>query len=163
MLGGTSLSTTAPAATTAPRPTVTPGTMMAKVSDTKAGLRLESTLSQAHALSGRDWPTLLRNWSAAGGEMKVVKSEAQVGNAVISADDSQLTVTGEGYLQGKLDVNLQQAPQALGALGAVGILPPDTAETAKGIAPDKAHVAFKFRDGTANVGSFPIGKAPRLY
>jgi hypothetical protein len=141
----------------------TPGGLMTRVTDGKSNLQLEAVLSQAHALTGRDWPSLLRNWQAAGGEMKVTRSQAQVGQAVLSADGSTLGLDTEGRLHGKLDLRLQDGPSAMMALGAAGVLPPETAAVGAGLAPRQAKFALRFRDGQTLVGPLPIGKAPRLY
>jgi hypothetical protein len=143
--------------------TPTPGTPMSRAADGKTSLQLEATVSQAHALRGGDWPAILRSWQAAGGVFKVVKSQATVGRAVLSADDSALGLEPDGRLHGKLDLRLKEGPEAMMALGAAGVLPPDTAAVGAGLAPRQAHVALKFRAGETMVGPISIGKAPRLY
>ncbi|HET9161030.1 MAG TPA: DUF2125 domain-containing protein, partial [Caulobacteraceae bacterium] len=143
--------------------TPTADTPMARITDGKSSLSLEATISQAHALTGPTWPAILRSWQGAGGVFKIVKSQANVGQAVISADDSALGLEPDGRLHGKLDLHLKEGPAAMMALGATGVLPPDTAAVGAGLAPREAHVALKFRAGETMVGPISIGKAPRLY
>lgn len=143
--------------------TPTAGTLMARASDGPSSMRLEATISSASALRGRDWPSILRAWSAAGGEMKVVRSEAQVGKAFLSADNSALSVDADGRLRGKLDLRLKEGPSAVLALGGAGVLPEDTAAVGAGLAPQEAHFSLKFKNGETVVGPVPIGRAPQLF
>src|SRR5436190_9945576 len=141
----------------------TPGSPMSRLTDGKSNLQLEATLMQAHALKGRDWPGLLRNWQAAGGEMRIVRSQASVGQAMLSADGSAIGLDAQGRLHGKLDLRLTNGPSAMLALGAAGVLPPETAATGAGLAPREAKFTLRFRDGETMAGPIPIGKAPRPY
>jgi hypothetical protein len=141
----------------------TPGSLMNRVTDGKSNLQLEASLMQAHALRGRDWPSVLRNWQAAGGEMRIVRSQASVGTAMLSADGSTLGLDAEGRLHGKLDLRLTDGPAAMMALGATGVLPQETAAVGAGLAPRAAKFSLRFRDGQTMVGPIPIGKAPRPY
>lgn len=141
----------------------TPGSLMSRVTDAKTNLRLEAVLTSANMLKGADWPGLLQHWAAANGEMRIGRAEAQVGEAVLSATDSDLRVDGEGRLHGKLDLRLRKGPDAMMALGATGVLPPETAAVAAGLAGKEAHIELSFAGGQARIGPFPIGRAPKLY
>jgi hypothetical protein len=140
-----------------------PGELMSRVTDGKSDLRLEATLSKASGFRGADWPTLLRTWSAAGGEMTIVRAEARVGQASISSENSVLGLEPDGRLHGKLALRLREGPSAMMALGAAGVLPQDTAAVGAGIAPKEAKVTLRFDDGETQVGPLPIGRAPKLY
>jgi hypothetical protein len=141
----------------------TPGGLLAKVTDGKSSLQLAATISQAHALTGHDWPSLLKSWQAAGGEMTINQSQATVGAATLSADGSALGLEPDGRLHGKLELRLTDGPSAMRALGATGVLPLDTAEVGAGLAPRQAKFMLKFRAGETMVGPISIGKSPRLY
>lgn len=141
----------------------TPDTAMGRATTGKSSLKLEATLNQAHAFAGRDWPSVLRTWQAAGGEMRIVNSQAQVAGATLSAGGSALGLEPDGNLHGKLDLHLTDGPAAMLALGGTGILPPDTAAKAADLAPKQAHVTLKFRAGETMVGPISIGKSPRLF
>lgn len=141
----------------------TPGTLMARATDGATNLNLEGDLTHSAALKGSNWPALLTSWSAAGGEMRLVRAEAQVGQAVMSAANSTLSADESGRLRGKLDLRLRQGPDAVMALGATGVLPSETAAVGAGLVGNEAHFVLHFRGGDTFVGPLPIGRAPKLY
>jgi hypothetical protein len=49
------------------------------------------------------------------------------------------------------------------AMGAAGVLPPDTAAVGAELAPREAKVTLRFTGGETQVGPLPIGRAPKLY
>lgn len=132
-----------------------------------SALRLEAVAGKAGAFRGRDWPEAARSWAAAGGTLDVTRGEASVGQAVLSAADSPLTIDPEGRLQGSLRLTLNGGPTALLALGAVGVLPPETAAVATGLAGfgqgRDTRATLTFGDGQTLIGPLPIGRAPRVY
>lgn len=141
----------------------TPNTLMARVTDGKTDLRIEALLSKSAALQGHSWSQVLQSWRQAGGDMRLVRAEAQVGKAVVSAADSRLAVDADGRLQGRLDLRLRQGSAGMMALGATGVLPPETAAVGAGLAGEQAHIVLHFRNGEVMVGPLPIGHAPKLY
>lgn len=141
----------------------TAGSQLSRVTDGKTTLRLEAELTQAQALRGRDWPSLVRRWAQAGGQMTVARAEANVGQLVLSSENSTLSVEDDGRLRGKLDLRLSQGAAGMMALGAAGVLPDETAAVGAGLAGSGPHFALRFKGGDTLVGPLPIGKAPRVY
>jgi len=148
----------------------TQGSMLATLAGGKpVTLAIEGEINHAAALQGRGWAGLLGAWSAAGGEMKVISGGVDAGPALVSTKDGTLSADANGRLKGRLSVALQSAPQALLALGAVGVLPEETAAVATGLASFKGagdkgiDLTFDFREGQTWLGPVPIGRAPRLY
>jgi len=137
--------------------------MMARLTDSKSNLKLEAELSHASALKGATWPDLVRSWSAAGGEMTVLRAEAQVAKALLTVEKSGLAVEADGRLRGKLKLRLSEGSDGILALGATGVLPQETAAVGSGLAPDNAAITLRFENGLTQVGPLPIGKAPRVY
>lgn len=143
--------------------TATPNTPFARLSDGKTNLKLEAELSHASALKGGSWPAVLQSWSAAGGDMVIARADASVGGVTLSTEKSGLAVDADGRLRGKLDLRLSEGSTGMMALGATGVLPPETAAVGAGLAGSGAHFTLKFKNGETLVGPLPIGKAPRIY
>ena len=143
--------------------TPTPGTALARVADGPASLKLAAVISHSSALVGANWPDVMRHWSAASGDMVIDHAEAAFGPVKLSTDKSGLAVDEDGRLRGKIDLKLSEGSSGMMALGATGVLPPETAAVGAGLAGSSAHFALKFKNGETLVGPLPIGKAPRLY
>lgn len=146
--------------------TPSPNTLLANLANGKASaLRLEADLDKASALRGPDWPSALRRWSAAGGLINVRRGEAAVGDGLVRAEPTALMLDSAGRLQGPLTLSVSSGPMAILALGATGVLPPETASVAAGLtgATPSARVPLTFRDGQTWLGPLPIGRAPNLY
>lgn len=128
-----------------------------------------ATLSRMSAFSGKDWPSAVRNWADAGGQMTVRRAGVTAGDALIGSNAGTLTVGSDGRLRGVLDVTLRQAPQALGAMGASGVLPRETADAAAAVAraregsDQSAHASLDFQAGRTTLGPVSIGPAPKVY
>jgi hypothetical protein len=128
-----------------------------------------STLSKMSALNGRDWPTMVRRWSAAGGQIKVRQAGITAGEALIGTNSGTLTVGRDGRLSGVLDVTLREAPKSLDALGEMGVIPPANAEAATVVAearqgPDNAaRATINFQAGQTTLGPVALGPAPKVY
>jgi hypothetical protein len=129
----------------------------------------DALLSRTSAFRGDDWPSAVRAWTAAGGEMKVREAGITAGDALIGARSGALTVGSDGRLRGALDVSLRQAPKALTAMGAAGVIPQDQAATAAAVAAarqgdgDVARATLTFQAGQTTLGPAAIGPAPRVY
>lgn len=132
-----------------------------------SGLRVEAAITKASAFRGHDWPGAARSWAAAGGMLEVARGEASVGKAVLSATDSPLTIDPQGRLQGALRLSLNGGPTAILALGAIGVLPPETAAVATGLAGfgqgSDTRATLTFSGGQTLIGPLPIGRAPSVY
>lgn len=129
----------------------------------------ESELSMMSALKGPDWPTAVRAWSNAGGQITVRKAGVTAGEALVGAKGGTLTVGSDGRLRGSLDVNLRQAPEALTAMGQTGVITPEAALAAAAVAAarssgdDAARATLTFEAGQTTLGPVAIGPAPRAY
>ena len=147
-----------------------PGGLFARISgDKPIALVWNSTLSKMSAFTGPDWPGAVRHWSAAGGQITVREGEVTAGEAMAQTRAGALTVGDDGRVRGSLPVTLRQAPRVLQAMGASGLLPPESAEAAATVAqvsegPDHlARAAIDFQAGRATLGPAAVGPAPKVY
>jgi hypothetical protein len=128
-----------------------------------------STLSKMSAFSGSDWPSAVRHWADAGGQMHVREAGITAGEALIGSKSGTLTVGRDGRVAGVLDVTLRQAPQALGAMGETGVIPPENAQAAALVASARqdanqaAVASITFQAGRTTLGPVAIGGAPKVY
>ena len=128
-----------------------------------------STLSKMSAFAGRDWPSAVRHWVDAGGQMSVREAGVTAGEALIGCNAGTLGVGADGRLRGVLEVTLREAPRALGAMGASGVLPRETAEEAAAVAQARegadhaAQATLDFQAGRTTLGPVAIGPAPKIY
>jgi hypothetical protein len=128
----------------------------------------DGRMSKISAFHGRDWPSAVRNWIAAGGRMDVKRGGLTAGDAVIGANSGTLRVGTDGRLSGVLDVSLRQAPRALNALGSTGTIPQERAEAAAAVAVarqegDLARATLNFEAGQTTLGPVAIAPAPKVY
>jgi hypothetical protein len=128
----------------------------------------EGTVNGASFLRGRGWREVLGAWSAAKGSLAVRQGGLMAGEGVLSLQPSTLAVDADGYLAGDLSLSLSKAPQGVMALGAVGVLPEETAAVASGLTgvqlPGKPlEATLGFHDGQTWLGPLPLGPAPRVY
>jgi hypothetical protein len=129
----------------------------------------ESTLTKVSGFKGRTWPQSARAWSDGGGQIDVRQAGVTAGEALLGARAGTLTVGADGRLRGSLDLNLRQAPRALGALGASGVIPPETALAAAAVTAarqdedDVARAQLTFQAGQTTLGPIAIAPAPRVY
>lgn len=137
--------------------------------DRPVAIEWNSTLSKMSAFQGADWPSAVRSWTAAGGRMTVRNAGITAGDAVLGTKDGSLGVDSDGRVSGVLDVTLRQAPRALGAMGAAGTIPPETAAAAMAVAQarqgtaDVAQAQIHFEAGRTTLGPVAIAPAPRVY
>jgi hypothetical protein len=128
-----------------------------------------ATLSKMSAFRGRDWPSAVRNWTAAGGRMSVRQGGVTAGEAMLGSNSGSLYVGSDGRLRGVLDVTLRQAPRALGAMGQTGVIAPDRADAASAVAAaregtgDVARASINFEAGQTTLGPVALGPAPKVY
>lgn len=127
-----------------------------------------STLSKMSAFTGADWPSAVRHWADAGGQMSVRQAGVTAGDALIGSNAGALSVDRDGRLTGTLDATLRQAPRALGVMGETGVLPPETAQAAAAVAQarqegEAARVTLNFQAGETTLGPVAIAPAPKVY
>lgn len=144
--------------------------LFARIADGKPiSITWNATLSKMSAFTGGDWASAVRHWSDAGGEMKLRQAGVTAGDALIGAQSGSLTVGHDGRARGTLDVTLRQAPRALGAIGASGLIAPQTAQAAADVAQARedadqtAHAQITFQAGQTTLGPVAIGSAPKVY
>jgi hypothetical protein len=129
----------------------------------------DSRLSHLSQIAGVDWPSAVRRWVAAGGQMTVVQAGLTLGGATLASQAGSLTVGEDGRLRGALPLTLRQGEAALDALGAARALDPDAAHTAAAVARARqgadgsAAMALTFQAGVATLGPVNLGPALKLY
>jgi hypothetical protein len=136
--------------------------------DKPISIEWDGRMSKISAFHGRDWPSAVRNWSAAGGEMSVKRGGLTAGDALIGVNSGTLRVGSDGRAQGVLDVSLRQAPRALNAMGSTGTIPQERAQAAAAVAAarqqgDIAHATLNFEAGQTTLGPVAIAPAPKVY
>ena len=128
-----------------------------------------STLSKMSAFAGPDWPQAVRHWVDAGGSMTVRQASVTAGEALLSSKSGSLDVDRDGRLRGVLDVSLRQAPRALDAMGAEGVIAPEAAQAASAVAEARqgtggvAQATLHFQAGRTTLGPVALGPAPKIY
>jgi hypothetical protein len=128
-----------------------------------------ATLSKISAFKGEDWPSAVRAWVAAGGQLNVGQAGLTAGQALIGAKSGTLTVGQDGRLRGVLDVTLREAPRALAVMGQTGVIPEPNAEAAAAVAAagegtgDVAAATINFEAGQTTLGPVAIAPAPKVY
>jgi len=129
----------------------------------------DSTLSEASAFKGADWPSAVKSWTGAGGVMTVRQAGLTAGDAVVGSQAGTLGVSYDGRLSGSLDVTLREAPQALTAMAQTGVIRPEAALAAAAVTAarqgtsDVARATVTFQAGQTTLGPVAIGAAPRVY
>ncbi|HWA60344.1 MAG TPA: DUF2125 domain-containing protein [Caulobacteraceae bacterium] len=126
------------------------------VDDRPVTLVADAIFSHASEISGRDWPSAMRRWSASGGQFQVRQLRLAAGQSLLDADTGVLTVDPDGRLHGTLHAGLRQAPPALAAASAASAV-------LSGRPDDAARVTLDFRDGQTTLGPVSIGPAPKLF
>jgi len=128
-----------------------------------------STLSNMTSFAGPDWPQAVRHWADAGGSLTVRDASVTAGDALLASKSGSLAVDRNGRLLGVLDVTLRQAPRALGAMGAEGVIAPEAAQAATAVAQarqgagDVAQATLNFQAGRTTLGPVALGAAPKIY
>ena len=145
------------------------GLMAALAGDKPVVFEWNSTLSKMSALTGADWPSAVRAWSAAGGRMTVRRAGLTAGDAAIGVSAGTLGADSGGRLSGLLDVTLRQAPRALAVMGATGLIPPEAAAAgavviaARQGTAQAARATINFQAGQTTLGPVALGPAPAVY
>lgn len=129
----------------------------------------DGRLSHISALTGRDWPTAVRAWTAAGGRMQVRPGGLTAGQAVVGITSGDLGVGADGRASGALDLSLRRAPSALNALGQSGAIPTEAAAaaaivtTARQGSGEVARATLTFQAGETTLGPVALAPSPRVY
>jgi hypothetical protein len=143
--------------------------------DKPISLTWNSTLSSMSAFAGRDWAESVRRWSGAGGQMTVrAGSQFTAGDTLVQAHSGTLGADDDGRLRGVLDVGLREAPRALDAMAASGVLSYGSAEAARAVAgPGQAgggqaggaaaRATIHFEAGQITLGPVALGRSPRVF
>jgi hypothetical protein len=144
--------------------------LMARIAgDKPISLTWNSTLSKMSAFSGADWPDAIRKWTAAGGQMTVRNAGLTAGDALIGVRTGRLGVGVDGRLTGSMEVNLREAPRAIGVMGEQGLIPQPNADAAMAVAQarqagaEAAQATITFQAGQTTLGPVAVGPAPRVY
>ena len=111
----------------------------------------DETLSHVSALAARDWPSAVRRWSAAGGDLTLVHGALSAGGVSLTARSGRTVVDGDGYLSGSLKAGLARTGGGLMTLGEVTVLAP------------RVENDLDLRGGKLRLGPFVLGKAPKVY
>lgn len=131
----------------------------------------EGRVTEAADFKGGDWDRAMTSWVAAGGHLAIAEGGVAADNSLLSLRPSALSADTQGYASGELKLTLTQATDGVMALGEIGVLPPDTAAVASGLAAAQAmfdaesgfNITFSFSQGRTWLGPLSIGTAPRLH
>ena len=128
---------------------------------------LDLKAGKADAFKGETWAQAARAWSAAGGEVEIVRGELQGGDTAAWARGGSVTAGRDGYLTGVVALELRQAAKSLTALADQG-LDAQTAKTTAMIATARdqggsASFNLVFQAGVTTLGPIKIGPAPRVF
>ena len=152
------------------RATVAGEGLFARVAgDDPVTIGLEGELSPASALAGKSGPDLVRRWAEVGGGLDIDQGGISAGQSMLSLNKSRITADAEGRATGELSLSLTRASDGMTALGAIGVLPHETAAAAAGLAALRSptgsafNATLTFDGGRTFIGPLPIGAAPRLY
>lgn len=134
-------------------------------------LALEGRLTNTQHLVGDSWRAIMSRWSDAGGRLQIQQGGLEAGDALVVLRPATIGADASGRAVGELKLTLGATGEGLLALGEIGVLPPDTAESAADVAAMQSifssdatlDVSFDFRNGDAFIGPLPIGSAPRIY
>jgi hypothetical protein len=146
-----------------------PGTLWGRIAgDQSIDIGWDFVFDHAGAFTGESWPDAVRSWTTAGGTATVKQAGITAGPAVLGVQSGQLSVDTDGRLRGELRANLKRAPQALAAMGASGVIAPETAAIAGLVASTRqngeiAGATINFQAGQTTLGPVAIAPAPKIY
>jgi len=112
--------------------------------DQTLALVWDSRLSHMSALSGADWPSAVKHWSAGGGVMSLATAQLTLGGLQLSAKPATLTVGDDGRLQGAVPLAFSQGRAARTLFGS-------------------APLTLTFQGGATRLGPLPLGPAFRVF
>jgi hypothetical protein len=125
-------------------------------------------LTKVSAWRGRDWPTAVRAWAAAGGAVSLDQGEISAGPTAATAGQGLLVVGDDGRLQGGLPVELRGGVQVLRSLGQARTIDPTAADIAVSVTQARAtsggaKIDLGFQAGVTTLGPVAIAPAPKIY
>jgi hypothetical protein len=128
----------------------------------------DATYSHAGALKGPTWARAIDMWASAGGALEVRRLHLAAGDAAMDARGAGLSASGEGRLEGAVDVSLRHGERFLTALAQTGAVDPYAARLASAVlqaAPAGAldHTILTFEAGRTTLGPVALGAAPKVY
>ncbi|MBW3617264.1 MAG: DUF2125 domain-containing protein [Proteobacteria bacterium] len=127
----------------------------------------DSRVSQIGALRGRSWAEAVRNWTRAGGRMRVASATLQAGDLRARNTGGVLSVGSDGRLRGSLDVMMNRPLQALSALGRIEQADPNAIGAATVVARTRGdanvELALGFEAGQFTVGPVAVAPAPKVF
>ncbi len=140
------------------------------VGDRPVSVRVAGEVTEASSMRGAGWPGVVKSWSEAGGVLDLREGNLSAGNAVLDIKPTRMAADAKGHAGGALSLSLTKASAGLMALGAIGVIPDETAKAA-GEWADKLGMdggpalsaTLIFRDGKTYIGPLPVGPAPRFY
>ncbi|MFI4973460.1 MAG: DUF2125 domain-containing protein [Caulobacterales bacterium] len=135
-----------------------PSGVIGRIADGKpVSIEADAIFSHASALSGHDWPGMVRAWSRAGGALRVRQATIQAGEALLDARTGDISVGEDGRLHGRLTASLRDAPRAVSILGGG-----PAAELVAG-AVTAAPLTIQFENGRTELGVVPVAGAPKVF
>jgi hypothetical protein len=147
-----------------------PEAILARIAqDRPMDLSWEAKLSKVSALRGRDWPSAVRTWTAAGGDLEVARGGLTAGPAMVALRQGRLTVGSDGRLRGAVGLDLRQAPSVIRILADAKAIDPAAADAAAMVAQARAgggmvtQADLTFLAGVTTFGPVAIGPAPKVY
>ena len=133
-------------------------------------IEIKAWAAKIAALHGRDWPSAVRAWTAAGGEISLYEGQitATQGPSVV-ANQGTLNVSDDGRLSGTLPSTLNGAAPLLRNLGAARVIDANAADLAASVVEARtagaptAKVDIGFQAGVTTLGPVAIAPAPRVF
>jgi len=146
------------------------GAILARIAQDKPmNIAWEARVSKASTLHGRDWPSAVQAWTAAGGALDVEHGELTAGASVLDLRPGRLTVGSDGRLRGSVGLDLHQAPNIIRTLADTRTIDPSAADSAITVAQARAaggpvtQADLTFLAGVTTFGPVAIGPAPKVY
>ena len=149
--------------------TPTPDSPLGRVSAGKpVTLVADAIYSHARALAGTTRAAAIAAWAGAGGQLNMRQFRLQAGDSSLDGHGTNLSVDGDGRLEGDLNATLTRAADALTALAQAGVVDPAAAHTLGAVlsrarAGAADHVTLGFAAGRTTLGPVAVGPSPKVY
>jgi len=146
------------------------GALALMAGDLPVLIEIKAWVAKVGALQGRDWPSAVRGWTAAGGGLNVYEGQMSVaGGPSAITHNGSLAVDDDGLLTGTLPTVLTGAGPLLARLGQTRAIDPIAAFTAGTVI--NAHtnhqgasqVDVDFQSGATTLGPVAVAPAPRVF
>jgi hypothetical protein len=146
------------------------GGLLARIAQAKPmDIAWEARLTHASALHGRDWPTAVQAWGAAGGGLEVEHGFLNAGGAALNLRPGRLDVGWDGRLRGGVGLDLRQAPGLIRTLAQASAIDSGAADQAMSVALARSgggpvtQADISFMAGATTFGPVAIGPSPKVY